>query len=215
LAAAASVILMKSKKKILIAIFVLFVAQPSVARAARFENAWSLGLPLFSGATSGYVVPAYGFLLGFSTAALTSKTFNIVNAFDVGLGVGGTQFGSVGSAYNLIFGMYDLGLRINLMKKMLQPYFSFGPTLGFFAANLTSPPATQSTNQASLKYGYWLAAGFDWYKDDAGRGSSSAWGLELTYFNYLASPGLFEFPAGRLGVRGIKFEVHFILAPSK
>ena len=187
--------------------------QISTAQAARIEKAIGTGLTFFSGNENSFVSPDLSPQVSFA-ANILYKRINIVNHFEFGAMTGGKNFaGSLGS-YTGFFGNYVLAMRVNLAKESVQPYFELGPTLGMFAITATGASGSQSKNQTSMKYGYTIGTGFDWLKA-ARRGESSGWGMGFNYFYYFKSVGSFEFPAAKLAVQGVKFELRFLLAPSK
>lgn len=183
------------------------------AYAARVEKAVGLGLTFFSGNESTHLSPDLSPHVSFS-ANILQKRINWVNHFEFGFMTGGKNFGGTMGTYTGYFGTYSLGMRVNLAKESMQPYFELGPTVGMFAATVSSPPGTESKNQTAFKYGYMLGVGFDWLKT-ARRGEGTGWGMGFNYFSYFKSPSVFEFSGAALAIQGVKFEFRYLLQPSK
>ncbi|MGE4232286.1 MAG: hypothetical protein AB7F43_03060 [Bacteriovoracia bacterium] len=180
------------------------------AHAVRAEKAIAAGLAFYSGTESTNFAPDLTGQITFAANLLPAKHLNIINRFGLGYAFQGLNFaGSLGT-YTAYIGTYEFGVRINMGRVGLLPYFEGGPALGLFAATLTTDGTeTISKNQTALKYGYHVGVGFDWMKER--RGNGNGWGIGFSYFNYLKNISNFEFPAGSLQVRAIKVELRYLM----
>lgn len=198
------------------ALLVVFFLVPERARAGRLEKAIGAGISYYSGDQSKALSPPLSGQASFS-ANIIYRKFNIVNHFEFGLLSGGTNFGGSLGAYSGFVGSYELGVRLNLASESIQPYIEMGPAIGLFALSLGTTSSTTSNisqNQTALKYGYVLGTGFDWVRGGA-RGEGNGWGLGFSYFSFMKSPSMFEFPDAKLVAYGIKLEVRRTLGDDK
>ena len=182
----------------------------SPARAATLETSFNFGGTFYSGTLKEYLTPLAGAHLGYAANALWSKVLSWHHHFDLGFLVMGTKFAGGDGMYNGISGVYSNGFQISLSKKIVIPYLEFGPALGIFAMYIMGGDSLLSNNQTALKYGYYIATGFDKLKDK-GRGGGG-WGISVTYFHFLQSAALYEFPSGPIGAKGVKVDIKFLFS---
>ncbi|MBI2605301.1 MAG: hypothetical protein HYW49_04390 [Deltaproteobacteria bacterium] len=193
---------MSVSKSLLFGALVIAALPPSVN--AKTQKAVGFGPVFYSGVAASALVPTYAFDFSFSANNRIARSFYFTNRFNFGF-LTGDDFAGRGAYYG-IAGSYTFGPRLNLGKDRVIPYIEAGPVIGMFAAQLSSPAATDSKNQTAVKYGYGLGIGFDSLS-----GEEKGWGMEVSYFHFLTSPSLFEFPAKSLTATGIKLEFRFLL----
>lgn len=179
---------------------------------SRVEKTFGLGVDLYSGAEASYVSPELAPALHLG-ANLIFKGINLTNHFELSYLSGGQNFGGKHGAYGGVVGTYDFGFRFNLAKDELQPFIQAGPSIGLFGVMLSAGSSTVSKNQTAFKYGYSIGTGFDWIRSGM-RGEGNGWGLGVSYFSFMKSPSVFEFPNASLGAHGVKIEFRRVFGDS-
>ncbi len=176
------------------------------------ESTFAVGLGFFTGELSTSLAPKYSPHFQYESTNLSSKSFNMAHKFQFALLVGGTNLAGSGASYSGLAASYELGFRLNFGQKDIIPYLEAAPALGFFGLVTSGGPSTESSNQASVKYGYAVTTGFDRYTG-GGRGSGG-WGISAGYFYFLPSPSVFEFSAGKTSARGVRIDFRFHMGGS-
>lgn len=176
---------------------------PTAAEAARGRRSLGLAGVFYTGKKASSIAAPLAGGFAFSSYHFLGKWVYLKHRFGLE-GMVGQKFAGDKGAYIGIVGTYDFNIRLNLANSDLQPYLEAGPILGVFVIRLTGPDDATSTNQGSLKYGYIVGTGFDW------SGKSYGFGINVSYFKYLKSPSIFEFPAASLDAQGVRLELKFL-----
>ena len=181
---------------------ITFSADPTLIHKAKEDKkaskAFGFHGSFYTGDPANSITPPYGGGLSFQVNKHFGYAFAIKHRFGLeGFGVGENFANEFGTYYGFA-GTYDLHFKFLFSKSRFKPFLSFGPNIGMFVIVLNSGDEDTSANQSAFKYGYSISTGFDAIKKTMG------FGIEVTYFKFLPSTAVFEFPAASVSAQGVR-----------